>query len=219
MAEEQDKKDDEKLEFDSAGQAIGYISLDQARVLAMEHARDNRDFYGRRYASRELVWEVSSQEESEDYYDIRLSYRPTEGFRGEPGHEQFTIDKTGPIRLRQVLSQPQPSRRTAYVIGLAIVLAATVATVGGLFASGALTTNNAPTTLTTSVSITPDAPARLESPAGDVVVNVKPGAVDNPVALIYQPVPADKGNAQRHPGAGGQVACKRDGPQGSRECT
>ena len=65
------------MELDSAGESLGYISLDQARVLAMEHARDNRDFYGRRYARRELVWGLISQEESEDYYDIRLAYRPT----------------------------------------------------------------------------------------------------------------------------------------------
>ena len=74
MAEEEEKKEEEKLELDSAGQALAYISLDQARVLAKEHARDNRDFYGRRYARRELVWEVLSQEESEDYCDLRLSY-------------------------------------------------------------------------------------------------------------------------------------------------
>ena len=54
MAEEQDKKDDEKLEFDSAGQPVAYISLDQARVLALQYASDNREFYGR-YADRELV--------------------------------------------------------------------------------------------------------------------------------------------------------------------
>ena len=77
MAEEEGKKEEEKFELDMAGEALGYISLDQARVRAMEHARDNRDFYGLRYARRELVWEVLSQEESEDYYDIRLSYRPT----------------------------------------------------------------------------------------------------------------------------------------------
>ena len=108
--------------MDSTGQALAYISLDQARVLALEHARDNRDFYGRRYASRELVWKVLSLEESEDYYDIRLSYRPIEGFRGEPGHERFTIDKTGPIRLRQILRQPRRSRRI--VIGLIVVILA-----------------------------------------------------------------------------------------------
>ena len=54
MAEEQDKKDDEKLEFDSTGQSIGYISLDQARVLAMEHARYNIGFYGWVYGHRNV---------------------------------------------------------------------------------------------------------------------------------------------------------------------
>ena len=151
----------------------------------MEHARDNRDFYGHRYASRELVWEVLSQEESEDYYDIRLSYHPTEGFRGEPGLEQFTIDKTGPIRLCQILSQLQASRRAAYVIGLAVVLAVTGATIGGLFAAGALDTTGAPTPLTTSVSITPDAPARLVSPDGDVTVSLDANTVNDPSQLTY----------------------------------
>ena len=35
MVEDSDKEDEVKLEFDSAGQAIAYISLDQARVLAL----------------------------------------------------------------------------------------------------------------------------------------------------------------------------------------
>ena len=52
MAEEDDKKEEGKFELDSAGQALAYISLDQARVLAMEHARDNTGFYGRRYRRR-----------------------------------------------------------------------------------------------------------------------------------------------------------------------
>ena len=112
MLKDEGKKDEEKLEFTPEGETLGYISLDQARVLAMEHARDNRDFYGRRYARRELAWEVVSQEESEDYYDVRLSYRPAGAFRGDPGIEQFTIDKVGPIRLRQVLAQPV-ERKTA----------------------------------------------------------------------------------------------------------
>ena len=62
MAENPNKKDEEKLEFTPEGEVLGYISLDQARVLAMEHARDNREFYGRRYARRDLVWEVAAQE-------------------------------------------------------------------------------------------------------------------------------------------------------------
>ena len=89
-------------------------------MLAIEHARDNPDFYGRRYARRDLVREVISQEESEDYYDIRLSYRPARDFQGEPGIEQFTIDKSGPIRLRQILSEPVEPRGK---LGLPLVTA------------------------------------------------------------------------------------------------
>ena len=98
MVDDPDKKDDEKLEFDSTGQPVAYISLDQARVLALQHARDNREFYGR-YAGTELVWEVISADETEDYYEVRLSCRPAGSFRGA-GVEQFTIDKTGPIEFR-----------------------------------------------------------------------------------------------------------------------
>ena len=72
MAEENDKKEEEKFELDSAGQALAYISLDQARVLAMEHARDNTGFYGRRYRRRELAWEVVSQESIGEYSDCPI---------------------------------------------------------------------------------------------------------------------------------------------------
>ena len=55
MAEDQDKKDEEKFEFTFEGEALGYISLEQARLRAIQHARDNQAFYGSRYARRELV--------------------------------------------------------------------------------------------------------------------------------------------------------------------
>ena len=126
-----------------------------------------------------------SADEGEDYYRVRVSYRPIRGFNGRPGVEIFTIDKAGPIESRQIISQPQQSRRAAYLIGLAVVLAVTGATIGGLFASGALTTSNAPTLLTTSVSITPDAPARLVSPDGDVTVSLDANTVDAPSQLTY----------------------------------
>ena len=125
MAEREDKKDEDKVEFDSAGQAIGYISMDQARVLAIEHARENTDFYGRRYQGIELYWEVVSQEESEDYYDIQLSYRPVRDFRGSPGLEQFTFDKAGPIRVRQIVREPA-ERRGRRLPVIAIVVATAV---------------------------------------------------------------------------------------------
>ena len=111
MVQESDNIDEKKLEFDATGQAVAYISLDQARVLALRHARDNRDFYGRRYAQRDLVWDVVEAEETEDYYEVKLSYRPARGFRGRPGVEQFTIDKAGPIEFRQILDEPVEQRR------------------------------------------------------------------------------------------------------------
>ena len=55
--------------IDSAGEAAGYISLDQARALALQHAQDNREFYGR-FANREITWWELSADESEDYYVI-----------------------------------------------------------------------------------------------------------------------------------------------------
>ncbi len=96
MVEEEGKKEEEKLEFTPEGETLGYISLDQARVLAIRHARQNTDFYGPDYADVTMVLEVVSQEETEDYYDIQLSFRPAGRFRGRSGVEQFIIDKLAP---------------------------------------------------------------------------------------------------------------------------
>jgi protocatechuate 3,4-dioxygenase beta subunit len=95
-------------------------------VLAIEHARDNTDFYGSRYRSRRLVWEVVSAEEGEDFYEVRLSYRPTGRFRGTPGVEQFTIDKTGGVRIRQILDEPVSKGLPRWPIALAGLVAIAV---------------------------------------------------------------------------------------------
>jgi hypothetical protein len=102
-----DKNKEDKLDFDSAGEGRGYVSLDQALAIAIQHARDNTEFYSSVYAGGELVWEVISQEETQDFYDIKLSYRPAGRFRGEPGIQQLTIGKTGEIELRQILNEPE----------------------------------------------------------------------------------------------------------------
>ena len=106
MAENPENKEAKPDLFSPAAEALGYISLEQARVLAIRHARDNTDFYGPRYSGINLVWEVISQEDGEDYYDIRLSFRPAGRFRGEPGVEQFVIDKLGNVEIRQMLDEP-----------------------------------------------------------------------------------------------------------------
>ena len=105
MAEEEDKQE-EKFEFTSEGEALGYISLDQARVLAIEHARDNTDFYGPEYAGIRLIWEVTNADASEDHYDIRLSFRSVSHRQRDVGEEQLIFDKTGELRVRQLLREP-----------------------------------------------------------------------------------------------------------------
>ena len=133
MVDDQDKKED-SFEIDSAGEATEYISLDQARVLAIRHASENTDFYPRRYRDRDLVWEVASAEADEDYYHIRLTFRPARRFRGEPGVELITIDKVGEIELRQLLNEPAPTRRWRIPAMGASVIAVAVVLIGiGLF--------------------------------------------------------------------------------------
>ena len=105
MAEEEEGKK-ESFDFNSDGEAVDYISIDQARLVAIRHARNNPDFYGDRYSGIDMVSEPISAEDHEDYYDIKLSFRPAGRFRGEPGIEQFIIDKTGSIEVRQLLDEP-----------------------------------------------------------------------------------------------------------------
>ena len=129
MAENGGQKDEEKLDFDSAGQAIGYISLDQARVLAMCTARETPGEYGRRFANVPMAFEVVQDEETEDHYVVTLSVRPQGPFTGTPGQEQFFIEKEGTVAHRQVLGFPGGGRRIPLIpvsIGLAAVVIAAV---------------------------------------------------------------------------------------------
>ena len=100
-------KQDLKFDFTPDGEGHSYISLDQARVLAVQHARDNTDFYGARYSEVNLVWEVVGQVETEDFYEISIAFRKSGSRRGEPGVEQMTINKMdGVVEIRQVLDEP-----------------------------------------------------------------------------------------------------------------
>tara|TARA_Y100001001_G_C7783877_1_gene230006 strand:+ start:200 stop:409 length:210 start_codon:yes stop_codon:yes gene_type:complete len=54
MAQDEGKTEEEKFDFTSEREVLGYISLDQARVLAVQHARENTDFKG--YVMPKLTW-------------------------------------------------------------------------------------------------------------------------------------------------------------------
>ena len=141
-----DEKADSPVEVEAST-----ISLDQAHVVAIRHAKENTDFYGPRYSGRELVWEVQSSEEGEDYYQIRLSFRPARRFRGEPGVDLFTIDKTGSIEIRQILDEPAEKRRLAAPViaaGSLVAVVAVAAVAVGLFTGGSSGGESTPTPVT-----------------------------------------------------------------------
>ena len=76
MAEDEGKKEEEKFEFTPEGEVLGYISLDQARVLAMRTARETPGAYGRRFRNVPMAFEVAEVEETEDHYVITITFRP-----------------------------------------------------------------------------------------------------------------------------------------------
>jgi sugar lactone lactonase YvrE len=177
MAEDEAKKED-KFDFTSAGEASGYISLDQARVLAMRTARETPGAYGRRFRRMPMAFEVVSDEENEDYYVVTLSFRPQGIFAGAPGQEQFFIEKEGAVAHRQVLDLPRPEGRrrpptVPVVIGLAAIV---VVAVVGAFVSGAFSGGESE-------------PARITSPItapASATATQIPGATAVP--LVISPV-------------------------------
>ena len=107
MVDNDGKNDEEKLDFDSAGEAPGYLSLDQAQVLAMRTALESPGAYGSRFRGTPMAFEAALAEESEDHYVITLSFRPQGEFAGTPGQEQFYVEKEGEVAVRQVLGLPK----------------------------------------------------------------------------------------------------------------
>ncbi len=180
MAEDQGEKEEQKFEFDSAGEALGYISLDQARVLAMRTAREDPGAYGRRFRNVPMAFEVVEDNETEDHYMVTLSFRPQGQFTGAQGQEQFFIEKEGTVAHRQVLGLPVPEggRRFPVVpvaIGLvAVVIAAVVGLVlvaggdGGGEGDGSTVAVVAPT----------ETPAETPAPTPTPTLGPTPAAVE-----------------------------------------
>ena len=69
MAEDQGKEE-EKFDFTDEGEAVGYISLEQARVLAMQTAKETPSEYGNQYQDISMAFAVVQADEGEDYYDV-----------------------------------------------------------------------------------------------------------------------------------------------------
>ena len=132
MAEDKGKEE-EKFDFTDEGE--GYISLDEARVLAIRTASQTPGIRRRRYRDVPMAFEVVSATEDEETYDIVLSYRPQGDFTGTPGQEHFIIAKHGEIILRQVWSTPkEPGGLPILPISIGVVVVGIIAAVGAVFA-------------------------------------------------------------------------------------
>jgi hypothetical protein len=83
-----------------------YISLERARLEAIRYARANPNLYGDEYFDVDLAWELESEVESEEFYYVRLHYRPSGTFLGTPGIEEFILNKEGDVQFRQILREP-----------------------------------------------------------------------------------------------------------------
>ena len=138
MAEDQGKEE-EKFEFDAAGESLGYISLEQARLLAMQAARDVPGEYGSQYQGVSMAFEVIQANDGEDYYEITLSLRPQGDFSGRTGQEQFFIEKEGAVAYRQVTSLPRVTggrRFPVLPLAISLVIVGVIAAVAVIFAVG-----------------------------------------------------------------------------------
>jgi len=134
MAQDQGKQE-EKIDFTAEGEVFGYISLDQAEVLAMRTARETPGAYGSAYVDVPMAFDVVESDETEDHYRITLSFRPQGEFRGKPGREQFFIEKEGAVAHRQVLSALRRRQRLPILpAAIGLVAAGGIAAVVAVFA-------------------------------------------------------------------------------------
>ena len=173
-----------RIDFTPEGEAANYISLDQVLMRAFQHARNNREIYGK-FENVELVWALDRAHETGDFYDVRLSYRPVHDFWGRPGVEQFIIPKMGGVEFWQIISQPRPIWWSPFVLSsVAAVLVAGVAVLA-IFSTGVLTPAPRPENAVEQVAVPlrPNVPARLRS--SGVNVDIPADAVGSDTRLTY----------------------------------
>ena len=112
-------KEEEKFEFTAEGEGLGYISLAQASLMAIQIATQAPGGYGSGFSGVAMVFEVAATSEDEDFYVITLSVRPQGTFSGQPGREQFFVAKEGMLEHRQVLSFPSTGKKSPPFLRLA----------------------------------------------------------------------------------------------------
>jgi hypothetical protein len=173
-------KNNEEEKFDFTPEGEGYISLDEARVLAVRTAVETPGSYGRDFRRVTMVFDVVESTETDDHYTVILSVRPQGNFDGTPGQEQFVIGKDGTIAVRQVLSSiiRKGGGFPILPVAIGLVVVGVIAAVGAvvvLMSSGG-----------DSVPVAAVAPTETPTPAPAVI----PADTPEPTAPTETPAPA-----------------------------
>ena len=184
MAEDAGKQDEGKIDFTREGEALGYISLDQARVLAMRTAREAPNAYGRRFRNVAMAFDVVEDTETEDHYVVTLSFRPEGAFAGSPGQEQFFIEKEGVIALRQVLTVPGRRLRLPVIpTAVGVVIVGAIVAVAAVFAVGGFDGGSDGGAAVPAPTIAVPAP----TPIPAIAPAIKPTATSTPLRPTLSP--------------------------------
>ena len=190
MAGDAGKQDEKKFDFTREGEALGYISLDQARVLAMRTAREAPGAYGSRFRKVPMAFEVVEDNETEDHYVVTLSFRPEGAFAGSAGQEQFVIEKEGGIAFRQVLTVPRRRGRLPVIpTAVGFVIVGGIAAVAAVFAIGGFGGGGDGGAALPGASIADPAPAVAVIPADTPVPTSTPMVSEVVAAAPPTPLP------------------------------
>ena len=187
-------KEEEKFEFNAEGEDFGYISLDQAHVLAIRTAGEVPGNYGEDFVGTAMAFEILEDRETDDHYVITLSFRPLGAFSGSAGREQFFISKEGNVEHRQVIRLPRrkaPTRTllTLVSIGLALGVAAVI---GGSFIVGSSGGDE-------DRSFTAVGPTETPIPTVAIVPAVEAPTVSSSSTPIITPTPAPRATSTLQP--------------------
>lgn len=115
LVSENEASQEGKSDFYGEGGARQYLSLEQAKLLAMETARDAPANYGQSFTALQMVFQTIEQEERDDYYIVTLSFRPEGDFFGTPGRERFYIAKEGTVTDRRVIAFPYDGGKRSFL--------------------------------------------------------------------------------------------------------
>ena len=100
---------EERFEPEAPREAIRHISAAQARLLAIQTARESPGNYGRRNRRSRMDLQITELQEDEANYTIYISFRPEGSSSRILGLETFYITKEGDVVHREIVNSPEKS--------------------------------------------------------------------------------------------------------------